>query len=92
MQLANTQTVRNIVNYIVNSSAKYTDKGANNTRLLAWEISERNANAYVKEIQDIFALAGFSNRIKVTNSAYTSIGSYRTGGQTWLRINASYNK
>jgi hypothetical protein len=92
MQLANTQTVRNIVNYIVGTSARYTDRGTNNTRLLAWEISECNANAYVKEIQEMFALAGFSNRIKVTNSAYTSLGSYRTGGQTWLRINASFIK
>jgi hypothetical protein len=84
MQLANTRTVLNIVNYIVNNSAKYADKGANNTRLLAWRISKQNANTYVKEVQDIFALAGFSNRITVTTSKYSSA--------TFLRINASYSK
>ena len=84
MQLASTRTVLNIVNYIVGTSAKYADKGANNTRLLAWRISKHNANTYTKEVQDIFALAGFSNRITVTTSKYSSA--------TFLRINASYSK
>jgi two-component sensor histidine kinase len=84
MQLANTTQVLNIVNNIVNNSAKYADKGTNNTRLLAWRISKQNANTYVKEVQDIFTLAGFNNRIKVTTSKYSSA--------TFLRINASFNK
>jgi hypothetical protein len=83
MQLANTKQVLNIVNNIVNNSAIYADKGANNTRLLAWDISCCNGK-YIKEVQDIFALAGFSNRIKVTTSKYSS--------RTFLRINASFNK
>ena len=89
MQLANTQTVRNIVNNIVGFSATYTDKGANNTRLLTWK-GVKADSATIKEIQDIFTLAGFSNRIKVTQSNYCSVG--RSGGWTYIRINASYNK
>jgi len=82
MQLANTTTVLNIVNYIVGTRARYADRGANNTRLLVWGISKHNTNMYLKEVQDIFTLAGFTNRIKVTQSR----------GATYLRINASYNK
>jgi len=88
MQLANTTTVLNIVNNIVGHSAKYADKGANNTRLLAWYINYADKNKLVKEIQDIFALVGFTNRIKVTTSEHS--GGYP--GYTYLRINASYNK
>ena len=88
MQLANTKTVLNIVNSVVGHSAKYADKGANNTRLLAWNISyTNNKEALVKEIRDLFTLAGLSNRIKVTTSTYNN---YK--GFTYLRINASYNK
>ena len=91
MQLANTKTVLNIVNSIVGHSAKYADKGANNTRLLAWNISyTSNKNALVKEIQDLFTLAGLSNRVKTTTSIYNR--NNREGGRTYLRINASYNK
>ena len=86
--LANTQTIRNIVNNIVGDSAKYTDKGANNTRLLAWYISYTDKHALVKEIQDLFTLVGFTNRVKATTSEHS--GGYR--GATYLRINASYNK
>jgi len=84
MQLANTKQVLNIVNNILNNSAIYADKGANNTRLLAWDISCCNAGKYIEEVQDIFTLAGFSNRIKVTTSKYSN--------RTFLRINASFNK
>jgi hypothetical protein len=88
--LANTQTIRNIVNNIVGDSAKYTDKGVNNTRLLAWDISYADKHALVKEIKDLFTLVGFTNRVKATTSAYNK--NYREGGRTYLRINASYNK
>ena len=89
MQLANTKTVLNIVNNVVGHSAKYADKGANNTRLLAWNISyTNNKNTLVKEIRDLFTLAGLNNRIKVTTSK-RGIGY---GGFTYLRINASYYK
>jgi len=90
--LADTQTIRNIVNNIVGESAKYTDKGVNNTRLLAWDINYADKHALVKEIQDLFTLVGFTNRIKVTTSNYTGYSTYRSGGRTYLRINASYNK
>jgi len=92
MQLADTQAIRNIVNNIVGDSAKYTDKGVNNTRLLAWDINYADKHAIVKEIQDLFTLVGFSNRIKVTTSNYTGCMGFRSGGRTYLRINASYNK
>jgi hypothetical protein len=92
MQLADTQAIRNIVNNIVGYSAKYTDKGVNNTRLLAWDINYADKHAIVKEIQDLFTLVGFSNRIKVTTSNYTGCMGFRSGGRTYLRINASYNK
>ena len=92
MQLANTTTVLNIVNSIVGDSAKYADKGVNNTRLLAWDISCRDADTLVKEIQDLFTLVGFTNRVKATTSNYTGYSTYRSGGRTYLRINASYNK
>ena len=88
--LANTKLVRKMVNTIVGVSAKYTDKGANNTRLLAWDISSTNANKIEKEVKDLFALAGFTNKVKVTTSVYCMYG--RSGGNTFLRINASYNK
>ena len=87
--LANTKTIRNIVNSIVGTSAKYTDKGVNNTRLLTWQLRALDT-ATLKEIQTIFALVGFTNRIKVTRSTYNAIA--REGGYTYLRINASYNK
>lgn len=90
--LANTQTIRNIVNNIVGDSAKYTDKGVNNTRLLTWDINYADKHALVKEIQDLFTLVGFTNRIKVTTSNYTGCMGFRSGGRTYLRINASYNK
>ena len=88
--LANTQTIRNIVNNIVGDSAKYTDKGVNNTRLLTWDINYADKHAIVKEIQDLFKLVGFTNRVKATTSAYKH--NWREGGRTYLRINASYNK
>ena len=87
MQLANTTTVLNIVNKIVGDSAKYADRGANNTRLLAWRISNTNAHTLEQEIKDLFALVGFSNRVKITVSKYSALS--RQGGDTWLRINAS---
>jgi hypothetical protein len=90
--LANTQTIRNIVNNIVGDSAKYTDKGVNNTRLLTWDINYADKHVLVKEIQDLFTLVGFTNRIKVTTSNYTGCMGFRSGGRTYLRINASYNK
>ena len=91
--LANTTTVLNIVNSIVGERARYADKGVNNTRLLAWDISySKNADVLVKEIQDLFTLVGFTNRIKVTTSNYTGCMGFRSGGRTYLRINASYNK
>ena len=86
--LANTTTILNIVNSIVGDSAKYADKGINNTRLLAWDISYADKHALVKEIQDLFKLVGFTNRVKATTSEHS--GGY--GGRTYLRINASYNK
>ena len=86
--LANTTTILNIVNSIVGDSAKYADKGVNNTRLLAWDISYADKHALVKEIQDLFTLVGFTNRVKATTSEHS--GGY--GGRTYLRINASYNK
>jgi hypothetical protein len=89
MQLANTKTVRNIVNKIVGFGAQYTDKGVNNTRLLTWKGATVDS-ATIKEIQDLFTLAGFSNRIKVTQSAYDTMA--RNGGWHYLRINASYKK
>ena len=92
MQLADTQAIRNIVINIVGDSAKYTYKGVNNTRLLAWDINYADKHAIVKEIQDLFTLVGFSNRIKVTTSNYTGCMGFRSGGRTYLRINASYNK
>jgi len=89
MQLANTTTVLNIVNSIVGQRARYADKGVNNTRLLAWNISyTNNTKALEKEIRDLFALVGFTNRVKVTTSGRS--GGY--GSATYLRINASYNK
>lgn len=88
MQLANTTTVLNIVNSIVGDSAKYADKGVNNTRLLAWYINYADKDALVKEIKDLFKLVGFTNRVKATTSEHS--GGY--GGRTYLRINASYNK
>ena len=86
--LANTKTILNIVNSIVGDSAKYADKGVNNTRLLAWYINYAEKDAIVKEIQDLFKLVGFTNRVKATTSEHS--GGY--GGRTYLRINASYNK
>ena len=88
--LANTKTILNIVNKIVGDSAKYADKGVNNTRLLAWYINYAEKDALVKEIQDLFTLVGFTNRVKATTSAYKH--NWREGGRTYLRINASYNK
>ena len=86
--LAHTKLVRKMVNSIVGVSAKYTDKGANGTRLLAWDIGSTNANKIEKEVKDLFALAGFTNKVKVTTSVYSVEG--RCGGNTFLRINASY--
>ena len=92
MQLADTKTVRNIVNKIVGTSARYTDMGANNTRLLAWEIRYNEQETLLKEIKEVFALVGFSNRVKTNTSGYNNIGCLRSGGQTWLRINASFKE
>ncbi len=92
MQLANTTTVLNIVNKMVGDTAKWADRGVNNTRLLTWDINYADKHALVKEIQDLFTLVGFTNRIKVTTSNYTGYSTFRSGGRTYLRINASYNK
>ena len=80
--LANTKTVRSIVNNIVGVSADYTDKGANDTRLLAWCVGSGNAARFMQEAKTALTLAGFSNRVTTTNG----------GSMAWLRINASYNK
>jgi hypothetical protein len=89
MQLADTKTVRKLVNRIVGASAIYTDMGANGTRLLAWEVyGEDRAEQLVKEVKELFTLLGFTNRVKMNSSVYNPLG--RSGGQTWLRINASY--
>jgi hypothetical protein len=89
MQLANTKQVRAIISNFVNCNAKYTDKGANNTRLVAWQLGSVDT-ATLKQIQDVFTLCGFSNRIKVTQSKYCSTA--RSGGWTYLRVNASYKE
>jgi hypothetical protein len=87
MQLANTKQVRAIVSNFINCNAKYTDKGVNNTRLVAWQLGAVDT-ATLKQIRDAFTLCGFNNRIKVTQSAYSAMA--RSGGYTYLRINASF--
>jgi len=90
MELANTKTVRRIVNGIVGYSAKYTDKGAKQgTRYLAWEFGgAERAERVAQEVRELFLLAGFSNKVRVRTSRYNELA--RSGGYTYLRITASF--
>ena len=90
MELANTKTVRRIVNAMVGRAAKYTDKGATaGTRYLAWEMYDsKEAEQLVKQIRELFLLAGFSNKVRARTSRYNELA--RSGGYTYLRITASF--
>ena len=90
MELANTKTVRKIVNAMVGRAAKYTDKGATaGTRQVAWEMYDsKEAEKLVKEIRELFLLAGFSNKVRARTSSYNVLA--RSGGYTYLRITASF--
>ena len=89
-KLISTKLVRKIVRNIANGAVynySYTDKTKedNNLRHVSFFIYEHEAEAVAKELRVLLALAGFTNKVKVTTSSYDVLG--RCGGNTYLRIN-----
>jgi hypothetical protein len=87
--LANTLQMRTILRSVINANKIYTDKCADeNMRLLACAVNYGQDTAYMQALQkrvaDAVFLAGFANRVKVTQSAVHG----REGGIVYVRVKA----
>ena len=91
---ASTKLVRKIVRSVANGAVynySYTDKTKedNNLRHVSFFIDYSKAEDVATELRTLFALAGYTNKVKVTTSkehTYNN-GFIRGGGNTYLRIN-----
>ena len=91
-KLISTKLVRRIVRKIANGAVynySYTDKTKedNNLRHVSFFIYEDEAEAVATDLRVLLALAGFTNKVKVTTSKEYNCGFVRGGGLTYLRIN-----
>jgi len=91
-KLINTKLVRKLVRSIASDAVynySYTDKTKedNNLRNVSFFIDYSKAEDVATELRTLFALAGFTNKVKVTTSKEYSSGFVRGGGNTYLRIN-----
>ena len=91
-KLISTKLVRRIVRSIANGAVynySYTDKTKedNNLRHVSFFIYEDEAEAVATDLRVLLALAGFTNKVKVTTSREYTCGFRREGGFTYLRIN-----
>ena len=91
-KLISTKLVRRIVRSIANGAVynySYTDKtkADNNLRHVSFFIYENEAEAVARDLSVLLALAGFTNKVKVTTSKEHNSGFVRGGGNTYLRIN-----
>ena len=91
-KLISTKLVRRIVRKIANGAVynySYTDKTKedNNLRHVSFFIYEDEADAVATELRVLLALAGYTNKVKVTTSKEYNSGFARGGGNTYLRIN-----
>ena len=89
-KLINTKLVRKLVRKLAGDSIyahSYTDINVTNSDLrnVTFFVYEHKAKAIATELQALFALAGYNNKVKVTTSKYNEMG--RCGGNTYLRIN-----
>ena len=89
-KLINTKLVRKLVRSIAGDSIyahSYTDINLTNNDLrnVTFFVYEHKAKEIATELQALFALAGYTNKVKVTTSEYNDMG--RCGGNTYLRIN-----
>ena len=89
-KLINTKLVRKLVRSIAGDSIyahSYTDINVTNSDLrnVTFFVYEHKAKEIATELQALLALAGFTNKVKVTTSKYNEMG--RCGGNTYLRIN-----
>jgi hypothetical protein len=87
--LANTLQMRTILRSVINAGKIYTDKCADDKmRRLACAVSYSEDLAYrqalQKRVADAVFLAGFTNAVKVTQSAVYG----RDGGITYVRVKA----
>jgi len=87
--LATTLQMRTILRSAVSTGKIYTDKCANkNMRRLACAVSYKQDTAYMQALQkrvaDAVFLAGFTNSVKVTQSAEYG----REGGIVYVRVKA----
>jgi hypothetical protein len=87
--LATTKQVRALVKALCGvSTQSYTDKSAQgdnrrNVSFILWEDKEQA----LQKLQLAMFVLGYTNTVKTTTSKHTSLGSWRTGGSTYLRIN-----
>ena len=89
-KLINTKLVRKLVRKLAGDSIyahSYTDINLTNNDLrnVTFFVYEHKAKEIATELQALLALAGFTNKVKVTTSKYNDMG--RCGGNTYLRIN-----
>ena len=89
-KLINTKLVRKLVRNIAGDSIygkSYTDINLTDSYLrnVTFFVYEHKAKEIATELQALFALAGYTNKVKVTTSKYNEMG--RCGGNTYLRIN-----
>jgi len=87
--LATTLQMRTILRSVFNVSKIYTDKCADKKmRRLACAVSYKQDTAYMqtlqKRLQDAVFLAGFTNSVKITQSAEYG----REGGIVYVRVKA----
>ena len=89
-KLINTKLVRKLVRSIAGDSIygkSYTDINLTNSDLrnVTFFVYEHKAKEIATDLQALFALAGYNNKVKITTSKYNEMG--RCGGNTYLRIN-----
>lgn len=88
----NTKLVRKLVRSIAGNDIyghSYTDINVTNSDLrnVTFFVYEDKAQELAKELRALLALAGYTNKVKVTTSKEYNSGFARGGGNTYLRIN-----
>ena len=89
-KLINTKLVRKLVRNIAGDNIyghSYTDINVTDSYLrnVTFFVYEHKAKEIATELQALLALAGYTNKVKVTTSKYNE--TVRGGGNTYLRIN-----
>ena len=87
--LATTKQVRALVKGLCEVRGQsYTDKSAqgDDRRNVSFMLYENKEQA-LQKLQLAMFVMGYTNKVKTTTSKNVSVGSWRTGGYDYLRIN-----